>query len=202
VIHGSNPKYSIPEAIDDIHHAIEYISSHAKALNIDKNRIGMLGDSAGAHLSLMEGLNSVGTNKIKAVAAYFPPSDFLNWSIEGEKMLGEHPIVPLLGAFRFSYFNQDTDTIDLVKDETKINEMAKDISPITHVHKSGAPTLLIVGKADEFIPYRQTIILYEAMQAKGMQSKLILDENGGHDADLVKKYLHNVIAWFDLHLKK
>ena len=55
VVHGSQPKYSIPECIDDMHRAVRSIRHNAKEFGIDPDRIGITGASAGGHLSLMQG---------------------------------------------------------------------------------------------------------------------------------------------------
>ena len=50
VVHGSQPKFTIPEVITDMHRAVRFIRSHAKDYNIDPDRIGITGGSAGGHL--------------------------------------------------------------------------------------------------------------------------------------------------------
>src|SRR5215472_7725273 len=55
VLHGSQPKYTIPEIITDLNRAVRFIRFHAKDYHIDPDRIGIVGASAGGHLSLMQG---------------------------------------------------------------------------------------------------------------------------------------------------
>src|SRR5579884_17787 len=55
VCHGSNPKYAIPEILEDLHRAVRFIRHNAMGYRIDPNRIGITGGSAGGHLSLMQG---------------------------------------------------------------------------------------------------------------------------------------------------
>src|SRR5436190_2428294 len=55
VVHGSQPKYAIPEILQDMHRAVRFIRTHAKDYKIDPERIGIYGGSAGGHLSLMQG---------------------------------------------------------------------------------------------------------------------------------------------------
>src|SRR5260221_4773981 len=55
VVHGSQPKFTIPEVLDDMHRAVRYIRSRADDFKIDPDRIGITGGSAGGHLSLMQG---------------------------------------------------------------------------------------------------------------------------------------------------
>ncbi|MBM4074878.1 MAG: alpha/beta hydrolase, partial [Planctomycetes bacterium] len=56
VVHGSQPKFTIPEIVDDMHRSIRFIRSKADQYKIDSNRIAIAGGSAGGHLSLMQGM--------------------------------------------------------------------------------------------------------------------------------------------------
>ena len=55
VVHGSQPKFTIPEVLDDMHRAVRFIKANAKKYNIDPDQLGIAGGSAGGHLSLMQG---------------------------------------------------------------------------------------------------------------------------------------------------
>src|SRR6266446_6502332 len=56
VVHGSQPKFTIPEILEDMHRALRFIRAHAKDYHIDPERLGITGGSAGGHLSLMQGV--------------------------------------------------------------------------------------------------------------------------------------------------
>jgi len=43
VVHGSQPKFTIPEILEDMHRAVRYIRYHARDYHIDPNRIGIQG---------------------------------------------------------------------------------------------------------------------------------------------------------------
>ena len=84
VVHGSQPRYTVPEIIPDINRAVRFIRYHAKDYGIDPQRIGICGASAGGHLSLMIGTaGSKGkqdtsdpvdreSSRVQAVACFFP----------------------------------------------------------------------------------------------------------------------------------
>src|SRR5438128_2241291 len=40
VVHGSQPKYTIPEILEDMHRSVRYIRAHAADFGINPNRIG------------------------------------------------------------------------------------------------------------------------------------------------------------------
>ena len=51
VVHGSQPKYAIPEIVEDIHRSLRYIRHHAADYGVDPARLGICGASAGGRLS-------------------------------------------------------------------------------------------------------------------------------------------------------
>ena len=53
VRHGSAPKYTVPDAIADVRRSVRFIRLRAVELGVDPLRLGVLGGSAGGHLSLM-----------------------------------------------------------------------------------------------------------------------------------------------------
>src|SRR5437016_3643925 len=91
VLHGSQPKYTIPEIISDLNRSVRFIRFHAKDYHIDPQRIGIIGASAGGHLSLMQGTAGdkgdaqasdpveQTSSRVQAVACFFPATDFMNF---------------------------------------------------------------------------------------------------------------------------
>ncbi len=55
VVHGSQPKFVISEITADIHRAVRFIRHNAAKWNVDPDRLGIAGASAGGHLSLTMG---------------------------------------------------------------------------------------------------------------------------------------------------
>lgn len=99
IVHGSQPKYTIPEIVQDIQRAVRFIRTHAAEYGVDPNRIGITGASSGGHLSLSIGALGVdglpnapdpvdrASSAVQAVACFFPPTDFLNYGKEGVNAL-------------------------------------------------------------------------------------------------------------------
>ncbi|MBK8312459.1 MAG: alpha/beta hydrolase [Chitinophagaceae bacterium] len=52
VILGSQPRYAIPDEINDVKRAVRYIRYNADKFKIDPNKFGIHGGSAGGHFSL------------------------------------------------------------------------------------------------------------------------------------------------------
>jgi acetyl esterase/lipase len=214
VVHGSNPKYAVPEILEDLHRSVRFIRHNAKEYGIDPDRLGITGGSAGGHLSLMQGCAGKDgdpkasdpidreSSRVQAVVSFYPPTDFLNWGEQGKVMLGTHPIVPIKGAFDFYHLDQKTKSFELITDETKREEIGRDISPINHVDKDNPPTLIIHGDKDALVPLQQAETMAAKLKEAGVPSELIIKKGGEHNGELVKEYLPKMIEWFDKYLAK
>src|SRR5207245_7185856 len=55
VVHGSQPRFQVPEIVQDMNRAVRFMRFHAKEYGVDPTRFGVTGASAGGHLSLMLG---------------------------------------------------------------------------------------------------------------------------------------------------
>ena len=91
VVHGSQPRFTIPDILHDMNRAVRFIRAHAGDWKIDPDRIGISGGSAGGHLSLMQATaGDLGnprardpiervSSRVQVVACFYPPTDFLNY---------------------------------------------------------------------------------------------------------------------------
>ena len=69
------PKHRFPAPLDDVTAAIRYLADAKKRFRIDPERIGMMGGSAGGHLSLLTGFTEIRGCKILAVVNVAGPTD-------------------------------------------------------------------------------------------------------------------------------
>ena len=77
-------------------------------------------------------------------------------------------------------------------------------SPNMFVRNFKTPTLVTAGELDFRVPYTQSLELYTALQRNGIESKLILFPDEGHwilKPQNSAFWYHNVLDWFDRHLK-
>ncbi|HEX3148728.1 MAG TPA: alpha/beta hydrolase [Gemmataceae bacterium] len=214
VYHGSNPRFTIPEAIEDMNRAVRYIRKNAKNYGVDPERLGMAGASAGGHLSLMmgcpprEGKKDAPdpvdreTAKVAAVACFFPPTDFLNYGKPGVEAIGNNILANFKAPFDFVEFDPKSRSFEKITDKEKVRAIAKQISPVYHVSAKSAPTLIFHGDADELVPIQQAELVIERMKAEKVPCELVVKAKAGHGwGDLLKDF--NVLAdWFDKYLVK
>ncbi|MGD9720366.1 MAG: prolyl oligopeptidase family serine peptidase [Pirellulales bacterium] len=213
VVHGSQPKFTIPECVADMNRAIRYIRTHADEFQIDPNRIGVSGASAGGHLSLMLGCAGCegdpkakdpvdrASSCVQAVACFFPPTDFLNYGKDGIKSLGIEPNHRFKAPFDFREQDPLTKLFVPVNMETR-EKICKEMSPIYHVNSGDAPTLILHGDADELVPLQQSEIIIARLKEAGVPCELIVKQGAGHGVwPSMFDDLKTIVGWFDTHLK-
>ncbi|HSW44846.1 MAG TPA: alpha/beta hydrolase [Phycisphaerae bacterium] len=216
VVHGSQPKYTIPEVLEDMNRAVRFIRANAARFGIDRNRIGISGASAGGHLSLMVGLAGAPpkpnnkdpvmheAGRVQAVACFFPPTDFLNYGESGRDvfraMLEE--LKPFQAPFDFHEMDVEKKMFVPIADGPRRLDIARQISPIAHVSPDDPPTLIIHGDADKLVPIQQSEGLIEKLKAAGVTARLVSKPGAGHGWPDFRNDIALFADWFDAHLAK
>ena len=120
VMHGSQPKFTIPEAVADMNLAVRYIRAHADEFKIDPNRIGIT-RRLGRRALVADGRHgrrrgrpecdkdavARTSSRVQAVACFFPPTDFLNYGTPGFAWLNRGPKDALRAPFDFHAWNAE-----------------------------------------------------------------------------------------------
>lgn len=213
VVHGSQPRYTIPEIVDDLNRSIRFIRYHAGEYGIDARRIGVTGASAGGHLSLMLGTaGSTGDPKAKdpidressrvaAVACFFPPTDFLNYGAAGKELLqAKEHAAAFRAAFDYRVLDPQTMLWVPVTDTKRLREITKEISPALHVSADDAPTLIYHGDADPIVPLQQSQLMIEKLKDAGISTRLVVKPGAGHGWLTMLQDINAFADWFDTHL--
>lgn len=213
VVHGSQPKFTIPEIVDDMHRSVRFIRYHAKEYGVDPDKLGVTGGSAGGHLSLMLGTGGRPGNpeakdpvdkessKVQAVACFFPPTDFLNYGKPGVEALGRGVLDDFKPPFDFKEQDKKTKVFVKVTDEAKFLEIGKSICPANLVTPDDAPSLIFHGDADKLVPIQQAEEIVEKLKAAGVPAKLVVKPGAAHGWKDMGKDLVPFADWFDEHLR-
>lgn len=201
VVHGSQPKYSIPEILQDVERATRFVRYHAREYGVDPERLGIAGASAGGHLSLMQGARGRDgdpnaedpvervSSKVQAVACFFPPTDFLNYGTEGVNAIPLEMLKPYRAAF------------GAVPDEpAALARVARETSPITYVTANMPPTLILHGDADELVPIQQSKQFIQRLEALKVPCRLVTRAGQGHGWPTLGQDLTLLAEWFDQYL--
>ena len=190
------PKYPFPAAVHDVKAAVRWLRANAKKYNIDPNRIGATGGSAGGHLALYLGVtgnipgiegdggNAGVSSAVQCVVNVYGPSDFTK---SYGKSVDAAEVLPLfLGGN--------------VEQQRKRHLEA---SPLYWVTPSAPPTLCIHGTQDKYVAYEQSIWMVDRLLAAGCDAELTTISGGGHgfNAEQSKVADAALFAWFDKYLK-
>lgn len=213
VVHGSQPKFSIPEILEDMNRAVRFIRFHSQEYGIDPDQLGITGGSAGGHLSLMQGTAGTDGNpqakdpvdrvssRVQAVACYYPPTDFLNYGKPGENAIGRGILWNFSGAFDFRELDPYWRKLVPVSDEEKIHQIGWSISPVNHVSADDPPTLIIHGDKDWLVPIQQSEEIIGKLKAAGVEAKLVVKPGAEHGWPDMSREAAQIADWFDAHLK-
>jgi acetyl esterase/lipase len=205
VVHGSMPRFNVPDIILDVQRAVRFIRHNASEFAVDPNRLGVLGSSSGGHLALMiatQGGPGPASSSdpidqescaVQAAAVFFPPTDFLNWGAPGVDGVGRGPLSPLFAAFGSL---SDTGLGRQI--------VGKMISPIYYVTPSLPPVLIIHGDADIVVPLQQSeSFAAKAKEVGAPMVKIIVRKGKGHgwgDFWKSKEDIDEFADWFDKYL--
>jgi acetyl esterase/lipase len=182
------PANKWPAMIDDVQSAVRFIRTNAKKYNVDPDRIGAVGASAGGHLALMLGMSDTRdpaapkspSSKVSVVGNFFGVSDFT-------KML---PAWRVLG-----------DTVFGVKG-AGIEPAMKAASPLTYLDKGDAPVFTFHGDKDWVVPITQSKLLDEKLKAVGIEHVFRKIKDTGHQVDMTRKDVRDVVEEMTQWLEK
>ncbi len=166
-----------PAQIHDCKAAIRWIRKYAKELNIDPDRIGVWGSSAGGHLvallgtsigvQALEGPGNAGySSAVQCVVDMFGPSDLpamVGKPSNIDRTRPDCPEAQLIGG--------------LISDNL---DKAKAASPVTYVDGNEPPFLILHGTEDPTVPFNQSEILDEALRKVGADVTFVPVKGAGH----------------------
>jgi len=189
VRHGSAPRFTVPEIVSDVCRAVRFIRFHASDYNVDPERLGLWGASAGGYLALMLGTASVDgiegsrdpvdseSDRIAAVVCYYGASDLTRFVTP--------QILERFAAMRFD------------------RERYPDYSPIRFASADDPPILILHGDQDDQVPIEEGRTMYEALRAAGTVTKFVVIEGAGHPfmGAEVDRAGAEMVDWFARHLR-
>jgi acetyl esterase/lipase len=162
------PVATAPGAVEDVRRAILYVVKHAKELNIDPNKIVVMGASAGGHLALIAGLLQ---KDHKFDVEYSDVNDFTIAAVVDKYGLAD---------FAFPGIEKYKSEINWLGDYEKDLKKVQSISPIYYVTKNSPPTFIVHGDADPRIPYEQSVALHKKYIAEGAKVTFMTVPGGLH----------------------
>lgn len=196
-----------PAQIQDCQAAIRWPRANADRYHIDAEKVGVIGGSAGGHLSALVGVTGgkkvfapIGENEnmsdaVQCVCDIFGPKNFASVMEQAEKDRNVKNIFK---------FNTPSDPYsELIGTKLSDKEKTAAVSPITYVDKNSPPTLILHGTHDALVPFAQSEEFEAAMKKSGATVWLQKFPGAGHGGGSFGKpqVLLLMKNFFDKYLK-
>lgn len=177
-----------PQNLHDCKTAVRWLRANAERLHLDTKHIGVIGGSAGGHLSSMVGVTG--------------PADGLDPAGPyGDQSCAVNCVVNLYGPADFMEWK---DVAALRKSRSEAPDLYKAFSVTTYLDKNDPPFLIMHGTADKTVPVSQSELLAKALTKAGVENTLEIIEGAPHTFHLQPKQKDLrpiVLAFIDKHLK-
>jgi acetyl esterase/lipase len=189
-----------PAQLHDLNKGIQYLYDHAAQYKLDKNRIALIGFSAGGHLASILALSQNNkvkdfyangiqpTFKIRCVLDYYGPSDLIAITSNPDTTIynARHPVAMLIGAV-----------------PVERPDLARRASPVTYIDKNDPPFIIVQGEKDESVPNTQSRLLSASLKLAGVPNQLIMVPNAPHYGEMfdVPEVREKVLAFLATYMK-
>jgi acetyl esterase/lipase len=175
------PQHHFPAQLEDVQMAIEYVRSHAEKWEIDSDRLGIIGRSAGGHLATLAAYQP-DAQPFQAVVSYYAPVDLTVGYTD--------PPVP-----------DPIDSRQVMRDllggtPTDLPELYDRASPGQLVNRQLPPTLLIYGGQDHLVESRFGRKLAKNLQTFGTPTVFIEIPWANHAFDVIFNGTSNQLALY------
>ncbi len=201
-------KAVFPAQIQDCQAAIRWLRANSKKYNMDPDRIGVWGGSAGGHLASLLGTSGgkkafplVGGNedqsdRVQAVCDVYGPANFNTVIQQAEDDKN------VKNVFKFNTPSDPYSCLigaNLGEDKQKGDA----VSPVHYVSSDNPPFLVLHGTKDALVPFAQSVEFVAALEAKGVKVLFQKFPGSGHGGPAFGKPAVNdlIQKFFDKHLK-
>ncbi len=187
VYYRSSAQGHWPDQLVDVKTAIRFLRAHAAQYLLDADHIGIMGRSAGGHISAMAGMNLEGydsaewagySSKVQAVVDMFGPVNTYALLEHEKENMARDP------DYRWKTLEETHGGALIGGDPETIMERARASSAIYLMDqmKEPAPLLILHGDGDWLVPPQISEEYYNALVAAGYedQTELYLLKGAGH----------------------
>jgi acetyl esterase/lipase len=173
------------DGVADVKSAVRYLRAHADEYGIDASKVALWGQSAGGYLAAIAGASN-GTEQfvsgndldessdVQAVVDEFGPGDLARGADDFDTKTRAAYLAPgsILNAYVFGPKSAKSVTTDSAAD--------KAANPATYLSSSSAPFILLQGDNDHVVSPSQSLILLNALKAKGVEATRYVVKGANH----------------------
>jgi len=165
------PKYHYPVELEDAQRAIRMVRAHAAEWGVATDHVGMMGFSAGGHLTA-----TVGTHIDSGKAD-------TNDTIEQQS---SRPDFLVLAYPVITFHEPDLHRVSLkyLLGDIPDPRLVDSLSAETQVTKDTPPTFLFATTDDKTVPVMNSVMFYSALVKAGVPAEMHLFQHGAHGAGL------------------
>ncbi|MBA2115477.1 alpha/beta hydrolase [Bremerella alba] len=177
------PNHRFPAQLEDCQAALNWLVEHADEFQIDTERVGGWGYSAGGHLACLVGAieaeKGPSAPQLKAVVAGGAPCDFTNEPPRSERLKF------FLGGSR-----------------ADVPSTYKEASPLSHVTAKCPPIFFFHGTNDSVVPIRNAEVMYDKLSTLGIPTTFYKSQGRGHLTTFIDPQAkREALKFLDGHLK-
>jgi acetyl esterase/lipase len=162
LVNGSN---LFPTQEHDVKSAIDFIVKNSSEYGINKNKLVLIGVSAGGHLALLQGYK-YNNPKVAAIIDFFGPTDLV--------AMFQKPWNPYV-PFVLQMITGTTPKQNLL--------LYQQSSPVNFVSTHSAPTLILHGGSDNIVNVSQSKSLKNKLDKVGVKNELVIYPGKSHGWD-------------------
>jgi acetyl esterase/lipase len=184
-------RYHQPAPLQDVSRAMRTVRARAKEWNLDINRIGILGFSAGGHLA-----STMGTHFDSGKADSTDPIERV--SSKPDLMILLYPVITM-GEFTHAGSKKN------LLGENPSAELVKLYSNELQITKDTPPTFLVHTMTDTAVPVENSLIFVSALRKSGVPFEFHLYERGPHGFGLaptdpiLSTWMTHCADWLGVH---
>lgn len=174
--------------LQDAQQAIKMVREHAKQWNINPDRIGIMGFSAGGHLA-----STAGTHFSEVVV----PNENKT-SVRPDFMILVYPVITFMDSIGHN------GSCDQLLGKTPTLEKIQRYSNELQVSPQTPPTLLIHASDDDGVKPENSILFYQALLRNNVPAEMHIFQKGGHGFGMINKttnqrWMDWVKSWFEIN---
>ena len=150
-------------ALQDAQQAIRLVREHAKEWNVDPNRIGLMGFSAGGHLA-------------STAATHFDRPVLKEWQSSNLRPDFLMLLYPVISMTDIGHAGSRQMLLGDSPSQASITEFSNE----QHVTDQTPPTFIVHAANDDAVPVANSLRFFEAVNAHKIPVELIVYPGGGH----------------------
>jgi len=181
-------KATWPQNLHDCMTAVRWLRKNAERLQVNPERIGVIGGSAGGHLAAMLAV-------IGGKDGLDPQGPYSEFSCRVQCAVDLYGPADLSGRLHLTMLGRSSE---------EAPELYRAASPVTYVDKLDPPILIVHGTADKTVDVGQSRLFAAKLKEAGARHELVIVEGAPHTFHLQPKQRDLrpvVLGFFDQHLK-